>query len=508
VPRTLLALILTATACGGTDPAPGGNGDTAPPTETEVDTDTAGVATQDTGPHDWMLSGEDGSLVAVDRSCAPGNPGMYEVHAAFGSGFPEFSDVALCLSGGTCAAERPGELDAYLDLTGERFPSSDVTWTWVGDIVEVDRVDVNFTNEPDRDYAYYTGHAANAPEDGPLSLYLPWEGQWGEYAESVVPTSPGMKVISPNPSQRVSLASGSIDFSWEGGGEGEVYLRIDGEVADEQPISVLYALKDDGSFTLDLTEHRITPESDVRFGLGRRVTDDTEINGNQLQLTAISEALFAPECLDAPEVDIPKSGPATGSQVDPYYMAVMVQGVIDGEELKDYYVGNSDVPKPARVVFSLLDQSFSTLCTVEYNADDYIYTTSWTVTDLYGSPIVGASMWAGFQFNLGNGKTDCGPIDPAFYFGMSDVRDYLERLYVWGYGIGPNLMLGLPMSYAGYTSYNGLNALETNPTDAYDILDCHAYFPGTSTLPRDPSSGVVPYAYYETPNVAIVYVIR
>ena len=476
-------------ACGG-GPAGPATDKGSDPTDTALPTTETYVSTTDTGPNPWQVSGEEGSLVTVYRGFAPGLPRGFDVHATFAESLPAYDDLAWCLGGGPCADVRPSGPDTYVDLPV--LPdTSEVAFTWVGDEIEVDRLDLWFDNQPEQDFAWYTHTVANKPDEAPLVVALPDNGEWGSFSEAVAPLAPPIQVTQPEPGTRVDLSSGSLDFAWSPGGEGEVYLSILGEREEGDPISVLYSLEDDGEFRLSLDEHGINRESDVRFSLGRRVTDETDLNGNTLYMTGIDEQSYRPECLPYPDTFIPAALPPDGSEINPYYIDIKAYGIFADGAIHDYTEEGEEEPTSARVVFTFLDLYGAPICRVLY---DISGSASRQVEPWprYGGLGV---IWDAYLFNLEDGRSNCDPVS-AVTFGSTDLRNWLD-LFQWGIGIGDNFDVTGQMTYAGYFTFDGIDGIEMDEVHAYELLDCDLAVKSAGMRPYDPNSGAYAPAYME-----------
>jgi hypothetical protein len=476
-------------ACGGGSAGPPTDKG-SDPTDTGLPTTETYVSTTDTGPNPWQVSGEEGSLVTVYRGFAPGLPRGFDVHATFAESLPGYDDLAWCLGGGPCADVRPSGLDTYVDLPVSP-DTSEVSFSWVGDEIEVDRLDLWFDNQPDQDFAWYTHTVANKPDEAPLVVALPDNGEWGSFSEAVAPLAPAIQATLPEPGTRVDLSRGSLDFAWSPGGEGAVYLSILGERAEGDPISVLYSLEDDGEFRLSLDEHGINRESDVRFSLGRRVTEDADLNGNTLHMTGIDEQSYRPECMPYPDTFIPAALPPSGSEINPYYIDIKAYGIFADGAIHDYTEEGEEEPTSARVVFTFLDLYGSPICRVLY---DISGSASRQVEPWprYGGLGV---IWDAYLFSLEDGRSNCDPVS-AVTFGSTDLRDWLD-LFQWGIGIGDNFDVTGQMTYAGYFTFDGIEGIEMDEVHAYELVDCDLAVKSAGMRPYDPNSGAYEAAYME-----------
>ncbi len=494
-------LLLLLTACGG--PAGGPNkpdetADTA--TVTTAPTPTGTTETEES--NTWLVEGQQGSVVTVFRHFAPGMPQGFDVHATFADALPMVDDAAWCLAGGPCTNSRP-EADSYVDMFA--FPPVEgVGFTWVGNEVEVWRLDLPFLNVPDPGFAFYSNNVANKPAEELLKFKIPAEGQWGAYNEPVVPVAPDMRVTSPTPGERISLAGETVDFEWVSGGAGEVFLTIMGERTEGDPINVMYVLADDGEHSLDLAEHGLTPESDVVISLGRRVTEQTEVNGNTLFMSGVEEQPFTPECRPWPDIDIDGSDiTVSGNQMDPFYMGVRFQGVIADGTIQDFTPEGEDEPRSAKMIFEFNDYFFQPLCKVIYDVSGprSQQVAPWP---RYGG---GGTIYDAYNFTLRNGWTDCKPVNPLV-FGSNDMRGWIENPgFQWGVGVGDRVDVPTVGTLSGYITFDGAEGIEMNPGFGYALHDCDEAIKSAGQLPpADP--GAPPTAAYWEHDTYFVLVIQ
>ncbi|MFT4627430.1 MAG: hypothetical protein ACI8PZ_006114 [Myxococcota bacterium] len=480
------SVLLLAVACGG-DPADTDIGDptvdTAPPTTTPT-----GGTTEPVGPNPWKVEDQQGSVVTVFRHFAPGRAGGFDVHATFAQSLPLVDDAGWCLAGGPCANQRPAP-DSYVDMWASP-PVDDVAFSWVGNEIEVWRLDMPFINVPDPGYAYYSHTVAKKPGDDLLKLHIPGEGEWGGYNGTDVPVAPTLRVTQPAPGERVNLAGPTLDFEWVQG-DGEVFLTIMGERAAGDPINVLYTLADDGEFSLDLDEHLLDPESDVVISLGRRVVDETDVNGNTLFLTGVEEQPYTPECLPWPDTTIDGSAiTVSGNQMDPFYLGVRFQGVIAGGELHDFTPEGAEEPRSAKIIFELLDYFFQPQCKVIYDVSGprAEQVEPWP---RYGG--VGV-IYDAYEFTLRDGWTDCDPVNPLV-FGANDMRGWFENPgFIWGVGIGDRVDVPNQATASGYLTFDGAQGIEMNAGFGYELFDCDTAIKRRGSIPPTTSPGD---AYWE-----------
>jgi hypothetical protein len=487
--------ILGVMACGSDEPPvttdPTTTTDTAEPTNTT----TATVTTEDTGPNAWQVDGQQGNLVSVYRGFAPGLPRGFDVFATFAEAMPTGQDVAWCLGGGPCIDAPPSEPDTYIDV-GPVPELADVSWTWVGNGLRVDGQRVPFENNPEDAFAWYTHTVAKKPDVSLVEVQFEENGEWGAYEGAVLPQAPSVRVTDPTPGERVNLSADELSFAWEAGGEGEVYLTIQGERAADDPISVYYLLEDDGAFNLSLSEHGLTPESDVRIAIGRRVVDEVDVNGNTLQVTGLDEQSYRPECLPYPDVTVPTSAPASGTMQDPFYMDISAYGIFAQDGIHDYTEDGADAPTSARIVFTFLDFYAQPVCKVTYDISGERAVAPKKPWSVYGAfSGYGPSVWMAYDLTLADGRSNCDGVNAALW-GSTDLRNWLE-LFTWGIGVGDNVDVAGQMTYAGYVSFDGVSGIELDEVSAYELLDCDRAIKGAGRRPYDGSSGVFEDAYLE-----------
>jgi hypothetical protein len=488
-----MGVLLVLAACGTPVTSDDKMLETADTATATITTPTGTTTTEPTGPNPWKVEGQQGSVVAVFHHFGPAEPQGFDVHATFAKVLPDVDDAAWCLAGGPCSNGTPA-LDSYVSMFA--FPPVDDTeFSWVGNEVEVWRVDLPFTNAPLGGFAFYSEGVASRPEESLVKLKLPDEGEWGAFNEDVVPVAPAMQVLKPAPGDRVDLSGDVLEFEWVSGGEGEVFLTIMGERSPSDPINVMYKLGDDGAHTLDLIEHGLTPESDVQIRIGRRVHSEAEINGNTVFLTGIDEQPFAPVCLPWPDVGLggDESEPS-GNTIDPFYVSLKFQGTISGGEIHDYTPEGEDEPRSARVIFTFADYFFDPLCRVVYDVSG-MRAEQVAPWPRYGG---GGVVYDAYMLNLRDGYTECGPVN-VLTFGSADLRDWLD-LFTWGIGIGDRVEVPHSGTLSGYITFDGVDGIEMNPAYGYALHDCDTAIKSAGMLP--PADPLAPptSAYWEHPE--------
>jgi hypothetical protein len=468
--------------------------------------DTAEVASasgladtpESTGPDPWQVESQQGNLVTVYRHFAPGQPRGFDVHAVFADHLP-IDELAWCLAGGPCAGEQPAP-DAFVDLFVEP-PIDDVAFSWLGDVIEVWRLELPFITLLDPPGGYYSHTVASKPADTDISLTIPEGGEWGGFIDGAVPVATALEILSPAPDERLDLSGATVDFAWVPGGGGEVFLSILGELGDGAPIGVLYTLDDDGAFTLDLATHGLDAQSDVTLALGRREVDEVEVNGNTLFLTAVDQQPYRPECLPWPQVGVPGDNPLGSVAIDPYYFSVAFEGVLDDEVVRDFTHEGADVPTSARAIVTFRDPGFDPLCRVVYDVsgDRSRPVAPWAGADTEGRPLTVDAAWS---MELASGWTDCGPAEVlAPYSGSVDPRAYVG-LFDVGFGIG-DTSLQPGGTRSGFISLDGFVGYEFMPATGYELRDCDLAITSHGPLPpgSPPQDGFwdLPYS-----NVAFI----
>ncbi|MFT4626162.1 MAG: hypothetical protein ACI8PZ_004836 [Myxococcota bacterium] len=469
--------------------------DTAATSGTPEPTDTP----EPSGPDPWQVEGQHGNLVTVYRHFASGLPRGFDVHAVFAEQLP-IDDLAWCLAGGPCAGDRPAP-DSYVDLFIEP-PIEDVAFSWLGDVIEVWRLDLPFITLTDPTVGYYSHTVASKPGEDDIRITIPDGGEWGGFSDSEVPVARDIEMLRPTPGERIDLSGLTVDFEWVPGGGGEVFLTILGEVRDDAPIAVLYTLEDDGAFTLDLEAHDIDAQSDVTIAVGRREKDEVEVNGNSLYMTAVDQQPYRPECLPWPEVEVAGDNPLDSRLLDPYYFSVTFEGVFEDAVIQDFTHAGDDQPTSARAIATFYDEGFDPRCRVVYDVsgDRSRSVDPWLGADINGSPLTVEAAW---ELDLESGWTDCGPSDIlAAYSGSTDPRAYVA-LFDIGIGIGDTSMQP-GGTRSGFVSLDGVFGYELMPATGYPLRDCALAIKSGGPLP--PGSAVGD-GYWELPYANVVFVI-
>jgi len=192
-----------------------------------------------------------------------------------------------------CYGDLPSGGDVRVDLTQvPAFDPAAATYQTNGLELHIgDSLVAHLVN----DYQRGTRTYRNEPLPGQFkpgdALGMSFEGDWGSYAgqgDLVFPTT--MRTYAPDPMDSFSLMTGeSVTFEWEPG-EGGVQLIALGTTEDR-----MWALDDDGSFTLDMATAGLTESGWVAFILQRTAWHEELINGASIWYQATDQQWFEGE---------------------------------------------------------------------------------------------------------------------------------------------------------------------------------------------------------------------
>jgi hypothetical protein len=124
------------------------------------------------------------------------------------------------------------------------------------------------------------------------------------------------------------------------------------------------------------------------------------------------------------------SGNPGGSVIDPVYLEVTWEGIVNGGTFEDYQVVGAG--RSARIFFSFKDGGKNQLCDVVYDLSTAAVSAAVQWTDEAGS-----DLYATYDLTLSGGDDNCaGTLDPAEFDGFTNLRSLIEAV-PWGIGFGP-----------------------------------------------------------------------
>ena len=262
-------------ACGG-DEEPADNTDTLITFEGDDDddrTDTA-VPLQD-------LTGQTSSITVIHWPPAVDfETGGYASAGLFTDLDGGIKNLSQCLLfGGPCVVDWPA-VDASSTPDPDTAFLNAAAFYYVGDPIDVAgetlSIDPNYTVE------VYFGEPSNFGTNGGISLdgdFMPYEGSDDfNFADPMVATSPATDA-------RLVVGPGdTVDFTWEPGTTGDVYLTIG---------DTIHHLADDGAHTLNIDDLGLeAPLATTSARLARMTHSEVDAAGNTLQVTTLSEQWY------------------------------------------------------------------------------------------------------------------------------------------------------------------------------------------------------------------------
>jgi hypothetical protein len=491
-----MALVIMLVGCEPAEPLSPPPEDSGTLSGVPVDTGTD-VTTEP--PFTYRVTGQEGSVVVVNQNGAVDRPGGFYTYGVFADDLNGVVDAAWCLKAGVCQTEWPTGTDVEVDLIENPFPES--TFSWVGNQIRVGEDHrAHFMNDIDADVTYYSGVRRVRPSGDPLPVHLGEDGSWGPFSGGDVNFPGQVLVVKPDPNERIDFGNlNSLDFEWTQGGQGTLFLRVNGAV------NKLYMLEDDGEYTLDIASLNLDSNSSIEVAIGRYLESETlDVNGNTLSVAGVAEQPFMSVCPGPPEVS-PSGGwsNATGSLMTPTFYTMHFQGLIDGTKIEDYRVGQG-AERTAQIRFEFLDANQGGICNVRYDASMETLNVIPFSIDLFTGQF--ATVFKAWTLNVSDGISDCGPVDPGLYSGHTDVRAWIEQTN-WMFGVGQGISFATAAdTAAGFISMGSLtSAYEMMPLKGTELecetVDLQGSQPDIPRIVSNP----IPKGYYSGQPLLLFY---
>ena len=494
-----LTAVLLALSCASDDG--GKKKDNGDPTD-----DTAGPTSEPTfaGTNGFQLTGQEGSLLALNTAPSVQADGSYSISAMFADDLQGVITPNWCTDGRPCITAFPGAGAQTTYQTGTWEPESSV-YNWVGNDMFVGSAKLPFVNDFQRGLAYYTVQLPTNPDGSTASILL--GGEWGDHETDDFLVPSAIEITSPDPTVPVGLL-GVIPLRWTPVFEGKLYVRFEGD-----GVNRIFQLENTGEYDLDTAQLGAFDPANVQMFFGLWVERSIEVNGNTLKAFGVWEQPYqGTECTAYPNgVFVGGAGAPVGPDMNPAWVTMGFDGVIDNGLFFDYYndTNGDNVPEvfTSAVFFDFYEadplipgQVGSHLCQVVYDASN-----SQSTNHISQSGVI----YDGFDVQLASGESDCASLDINIWNSV-DVRDVLEsNQYNWGFGVGevmdtlPNLQakyapdwaIWEPLISGGYVSFDGVFAYEWDEVHVFPMSDCATVEP-SKTETDAPLSGPVFTANY------------
>ncbi len=238
--------------------------------------------TEDTEDVDIETTGIIGSVTMVHWPADARYDALGEANALFVADDHGVINLSQCVLGGSFC------LDAWPSTETPVDP--DVDTDWFADAEKYDAGGAITVGGYTLNREYFNSGRIYYEGDGGEMLTgsggLEWNGDLAAHAgtEDFV-WAGAMTTTAPDATVEHDVGPGdTMDFAWETGGEGDVILRFGGQI---------YALEDDGAYTLNIDDATWTPPFDDRLvQLGRWTMSEADASGNMVRVLTLSEQWF------------------------------------------------------------------------------------------------------------------------------------------------------------------------------------------------------------------------
>lgn len=371
-----MLVVLALGACSGDDGTPGTDGTAPEPTGSTGDTSASTTDTAPTG-EPWLARNHEGSLVVRREIPLSGNSNKYDILGLFVDDLQGATTGLWCRNQGVCLEGLPDEDPVSLQATA--FRQGLARYDWVGERITIGQdprqwIDVPFVPDVLANFGVYQRLNVSFDEDEIMPYRVEFGGAWGEVELDDfldVPLMPRIELVNT----AVAYNSPAVEFLWEfppeeavPKGPGRMFLRVASNQVDE-----LIPLRDNGSYTLDLSAYDLNPSSNVDVFLGRWIDERVELSGgNVMNVYSIAEVkVTTPRCAVDLSFPTPARFPAeSGVVVEAHAMSMGYRGVVHSSEVHDYRedttgLGFDNVSAELR--FQLQDTDGS-VCELRYDA--------------------------------------------------------------------------------------------------------------------------------------------
>jgi len=472
--------------------------------DTSVDTGVTTVTTTVNQTNGFQLRDQEGSLLVMNRARSVQAPEGYTVSAMFADTLQGVVTPNWCIGGGPCISQLPAVgADVAYDIS--TWDPSASAYNWIGNEMFVGSAKLPFVNDFTRGLAYYDVDLPMNPDSDLVSVFI--SGEWGDHEIDDFALPAPIEITSPDPLVSLGL-QGSIPFRWTPPAEGNIYIRFEGGGTDR-----IFQLENSGTHDFDTTSLGAFDPAAVEVFFGVWIEREVDVNGNRLQsYSAWEQPYQGTECTAYPDGQlIGAAGSPPGPDMNPAWLTMAFDGVIENDRFYDYY-NDSDgdgVPEvfTSAVFFDFYEddpvnpgQIGQHLCQVVYDASNNLPTNFISQS---------GAIYSSFDLQLADGESDCNSIDVNIW-NTIDVRDVLESpQYQWGFGIGevmdtlpileakydPDWAIWQPLLVGGYISIDGVFAYEWDEVHVYPMSDCATVQPDKTEIDA-PTAGPVFNADY------------